>query len=496
MADQEEKIDDTTANDGDEDRIGVKKLVHRPHYHFQPKSGWMNDPNGLLHWKGEYHLFYQHNPNGGYWDNISWGHARTRDLVHWIHEPIAMVPTPGSYDEDGCYSGCAVDNCGVPTFIYTGVRGDNQLPCLATGSDDLVTWTKYPGNPVISSPPKELDTVMFRDHSVWNEAGVWYQVIGSGIRDVGGVALLYRSRDLIKWDFMHPLCVGDKDSTEPMWTGTMWECPNFFALDGTYVLLVSVHDFSGPQYAAYMTGDYIDHRFAPSVEARLDAAPFFYAPQTLVDASGRRIMWGWLKDGRSTEAQVESGWSGVISLPRLLSTLPDGRLGQQPARELEILRAAHHTFSDIPLATTDSDRRDILSEVRGDSLELKAALAHGSATSCGLRLRYSPHGDEETLVVYDAQANKVGIDTRHSSLDSSTQRDVWWMESGSSAGEPIELHVFVDACTVEVFVNNSACAAVVYPTNEDSVGVGYFARGGEARIISLDVWELESITQS
>ena len=105
----------------------------------------MNDPNGLIYWKGHYHLFYQYVPNDPPWETKHWGHAVSTDLVHWLDLPVALAPTPGGPDQDGCFSGCAVNHDGVPTLIYTGVRGEHQLPCLATSPDDLITWQKYRG---------------------------------------------------------------------------------------------------------------------------------------------------------------------------------------------------------------------------------------------------------------------------------------------------------------------------------------------------------------
>ncbi|MDQ3856015.1 MAG: glycoside hydrolase family 32 protein, partial [Chloroflexota bacterium] len=156
---------------------------HRPQYHFLPPSAWLNDPNGLIQWKGRYHLFYQYNPKEPAWGVPHWGHAVSDDLVHWTDLPTALSPTPGGPDQDGCFSGCAVVHDGVPTIVYTGVRGDAQLPCIAESHDDLVTWEKYVGNPVIAAPPEGLDAVMYRDHSVWQEDGMWYQLVGSGLRD-------------------------------------------------------------------------------------------------------------------------------------------------------------------------------------------------------------------------------------------------------------------------------------------------------------------------
>src|SRR5689334_3008427 len=152
-----------------ETQIGPSRDPQRPGYHFLPPANWMNDPNGLIHWRGVYHLFYQYNPNGPFWGTIHWGHAVSTDLVHWEHLPIALSPTVESSDEDGCWSGCAVDDDGVPTLIYSGHRAGAQRACLATSSDGLLTWQKHPGNPVIVEPPAGLHLVEFRDHCVWRE---------------------------------------------------------------------------------------------------------------------------------------------------------------------------------------------------------------------------------------------------------------------------------------------------------------------------------------
>src|SRR3954447_4644989 len=138
---------------------------HRPRYHFLPPANWMNDPNGLIQWRGRYHLFYQHNPEAPTPGTIHWGHALSDDLVRWRDLPLALSPTPGSVDESSVFSGCAVDDNGTATVLYTGVRRDpnrprTERPCLATSTDDdLRTWRKYEGNPVIAAPPPGLDVL-------------------------------------------------------------------------------------------------------------------------------------------------------------------------------------------------------------------------------------------------------------------------------------------------------------------------------------------------
>jgi beta-fructofuranosidase len=181
-----------------------------------------------------------------------------------------------------------VDDNGVPTFIYSGNKRlseadptiREQRTCIATRPDGLRTWTKDPGNPVIPDVPPGIALVQYRDPSAWREGDTWYQVTGSGFPDVGGTVLLYRSDDLRRWEYLHPLYVGDVHRTEPFGTGIMWECPQFFALDGTHMLIISTWDH-GPKQTAYFAGDYAGLRFTPRRAGLLDLGWSFFAPQSL-----------------------------------------------------------------------------------------------------------------------------------------------------------------------------------------------------------------------
>lgn len=468
---------------------------HRPRYHFLPPANFMNDPNGLIQWQGRYHLFYQYNPEGPFPGPKHWGHAISTDLVHWSDLPIALSPTPGGPDQDGCWSGYAIAHDGAVAVVYTGVRGSAQLPCVATSYDpDLVTWAKHAGNPVIAAPPPDLDTLIFRDHTVWKEDGTWYQLVGSGIAEVGGTALLYRSTDLIDWEFLHPICVGDKNRTDPIWTGLCWECPSFFALGNQHVLIVSVTDDQVGYYAAYLAGDYAGLRFTPQIEGIVDFGPSFYAPQVFVDDSGRRVMFGWLREGRSERAQRAAGWSGVMSLPRVLSLLPDGGLGMVPAPETQSLRRNHQRFDVTTISPETSSLPD---SVCGDSLELLAVFELGDAAECGVNVRCSPDGEEATVISYDSASQTLTLDARKSTLDEDATGIVSSARVPLSGNEPVQLHIFLDRSVIEVFANGRACiTARVYPSRPDSLGVHAFARGGDARLRSLDVWEMEAIWAS
>jgi len=487
------KTTEPTRHDATEAGERLALDPHRPGYHFLPPANWMNDPNGLIHWNGQYHMFYQYNPDGAFHANMHWGHAVSADLVHWDHLPVALAPTPGTPDAEGCYSGCAIDHDGVPTIIYSGHNranpGQYQLPCLATGDDALRTLTKYAGNPIIPGPPPDLDLIGFRDHCVWKEGNTWYQVIGAGIAGVGGTTLLYKSPDLLRWEYVQPICVGDVNETAPLWTGSMWECPDLFPLGGQHVLIVSVWDNRHTHYSIYFVGTYADNVFSPGAPHKLDFGASFYAPQSLRDATGRRIMFGWLREERDTQAQRDAGWSGVMSLPRVLVLRPDGVLTMRPAPELERLRGRHVYAGALDLAKAASK----LAGVRGDRLEIVAEVDLGQADQASVVLRRSPDGAEQTCVRYRRADSCLILDTTRSSLSPAAHGDVHGGPLELTPGEPLRLRIFLDGSVVEVFANDRVCVSGrIYPTRADSLGVDLVAEGA-ARLTALDIWELRSI---
>ena len=319
----------------------VSADLHRPRYHFLPPKNWMNDPNGVIQWKGCYHLFYQYNATGPLWGNMHWGHAVSSDLVHWEHLPVALTPTPDSPDSAGCFSGCTVDNNGVPTILYTGTAGQHneiQTQCLAIGDDDLVTLTKYEHNPIIATVPAEAgQTKDFRDPFVWKERDTWYMVVGSRIKDVGGAVFLYRSRNLIDWEYRQSLLTGDKT------TGAIWECPNFFPLGDCWVLIISAHTGTQTDTVHYFVGDYMNEQFTPTYHGVLDYG-CMYAPLSFVDDQNRRLLFGWLRENRSDEALEKAGWAGAQSIPRILQLDEQNRLIMLPVPELEQIRGRHYHF--------------------------------------------------------------------------------------------------------------------------------------------------------
>jgi beta-fructofuranosidase len=323
----------------------------RPAYHLLPQHNWMNDPNGPIWWKGKYHLFYQLNPHAAVWGDMHWGHATSPDMIHWHHEPVALAPTPGGADSEGCFSGSAVVYNGVPTFIYTGVQnappekatirdGNDKLretQMLATAEDDaLLRWKKLE-TPVIATPPQGMPVTGFRDPCPWKEADGWYLGIGSGERFKGGCILLYRSQDLRKWEFLHQLASGvpnGKQAANPCDSGEMWECPDFFPLGKVHYL-----HYSTENKVIWTTGDYDaqTHTYTPRRSGVLDHGAY-YAPKTFLAPDGRRILWGWIRETRPEAGFSAAGWAGCMSLPRVLTIGDQGQLEIHPAAEIAKLR--------------------------------------------------------------------------------------------------------------------------------------------------------------
>lgn len=485
---------------------------HRPRYHLMSPSSWLNDPNGPLCWKGRYHMFYQYSPIISNQGPKSWGHAVSSDLVHWKNLGIAVAPTPGGPDKNGCWTGSAVIVDGVPTLVYTGAswsaeseraerqKGlipERQMVAVAADPNDvnLTKWIKIPENPVLGAPPAGLKAVGWRDPSVWKEGDTWYMVIGSG--EVGrGMALLYASKDVRNWTYLHPLAVAkpDPEAQDPSRPfASMWECPDFFVLDGQPVLLVA----RGNQY---LTGKYSDHVFQQEFGGQIDFGSAAYAQKTMQDDKGRRIWWAWIHEKRSANAQIAAGWAGVMSLPKLLTLQRDGSLGVEPVPELEILRKGH---KKIPGHDIEPNGPLLLKQVSGDCLEIVAEIDLGDSRQVGLRIRSTADGSEQTLIGYDLGSQTVFSDTTLSSNDPETAAGPSpFVTRGIQRGplkidktELLRLRIYIDASVIETFANGRASITDrTYPASPESLGIGLFSKGGTAHLKQMTLWELAPIS--
>ena len=345
------------AGDALESRLASDPM--RPQFHLLPAKNWMNDPNGPIYFNGNYHMFFQYNPLAATWGDMSWNHAISKDMLHWSHLAIALTPTPGSADAYGCFSGSAIQVGKRVYAIYTGTKestpelatirdGQNKIQesqCLAWSDDPhLVTWTKEP-QPIVPMPPEGMKITGFRDPSAWKQGDWFYMTVGSGVAQVGGCVLLYRSKDLKSWEYLHELTSGVWSGTRtsnPCDDGEMWECPEFFALDGGHVLIYSTE---GKVFWQSGVLDEATMKFQASKTGELDLGAF-YAPKTQLDAQGRRILWGWIPERRSEAAMREAGWSGMMSLPRELHLDPDGTLRIQVLPQTAGLRAGSLPYQE------------------------------------------------------------------------------------------------------------------------------------------------------
>ncbi|MEO5951514.1 MAG: glycoside hydrolase family 32 protein, partial [Chloroflexia bacterium] len=339
----------------------------------------------------------------------------------------------------------------------------------------------------------------FRDHCIWKEGDTWYQIIGSGITGKGGTALLYRSSNLLNWDYLHPLFLADTTAFPQLATAYMYECPDFFPLAAPdsnmmrYILNLSVMDDTPIHYSAYLAGTYSqdDHIFSAEQFHRLDYGPSFYAPQTFRDESGRRIMFGWLREARSEDAQRAAGWSGMMSIPRVLTLRHDGMMSQQPAPELEMLRGRH--MSHIQARGTSITPDDSI-EWHNDAVEIIAEFDLMDAAEAGISVRCSADEREQTRIFYDRVGQQLVVDTTLSSLDPTLYSGSYSGPLTLAQGEKLHLHIFVDHSIVEVFANDRTCiTGRIYPTLPDTMGINIIVNGGRTNLLSLDVWELNSI---
>jgi beta-fructofuranosidase len=444
----------------------------------------MNDPNGPIFWKGRYHLFYQLNPDGADWGNMHWGHAVSPDMIRWRHEPIALTPTPDGPDSEGCFSGSAVVQNGVPTFIYTGVQnappdlvtlrdGNDKLretQMLATAEDDsLLHWKKDP-QPVIATPPAGIAVTGFRDPCPWREADGWYLGIGSGERGKGGCVLLYRSQDLRHWEYLHKLAEGKpngKKAANPCDSGEMWECPDFFPLGKQHCLLYSTEG-----KVIWTTGDYDPHAhtYTPVRSGVLDHGAY-YAPKSFVAPDGRRILWGWIQETRPQAEYVSEGWAGCMSFPRVLTIGAQGQLVMQPAHEMEQLRGP------VERATISAHApfRRKLDELR---CELHLRLGLLSDTVATLRLISAGHPAWEMTLDVPAKQVRCGAIT--------------FPFPGLPWPHP-DLHMFLDGSVIESFIGGrEALTSRVYglEPNRAELEVSITGRATTA----LEFWPLKAIS--
>jgi len=473
----------------------------RPQYHLLPGHNWMNDPNGPIYFGGRYHMFHQYNPRGGTWGNMHWAHATSPDMLHWHHEPIALAPTPAGPDSDGVFSGSAIVDQQKVAVIYTGVAppsgpGDATLrdgvhtwretQCLAVAKDnDLRIWKKVP-EPVIAAPPPGLAVTGFRDPALWREGDKWMLILGSGVRGTGGMILLYNSTDLRHWTYLHPLVEGSRaasQSTNPVDTGEMWECPDFFPLGNKHVLLISTMG-----KVRWKVGTYANQRFTPEKEGIVDWGSY-YAAKTMLDADGRRILWGWIPETRPDAELIAAGWAGVMSLPRVLSLTAQNELSTAVAPVIENLR--------ISPASTCSD---VGKKSHPDEVVMRSACrqlfdeARIKDLAAEIKLQIRPKNGDFKLRLSSEAGEFVSIVCSKNSATRELHVNSASAPLPGLPGDPISLRMFLDGSVLEVFANETvALTARVYRIPSGPLRLQLER---DAELLSFEAWQMKPISKN
>ncbi|MGP7818005.1 glycoside hydrolase family 32 protein [Niallia sp. 01092] len=469
----------------------MKKMnnQYRLGYHIMAPANWINDPNGLVQFNGEYHVFYQHHPYDENWGPMHWGHVKSKDLVHWEHLPIALAPGD-TCDKDGCFSGSAVDNDGELTLIYTGhhyvdkekdVFFQNQNIAV---SKDGVTFEKVGENPVIAEPPED-SSHHFRDPKVWKHNGEWYMILGNATKEEVGRVILYKSPDLRKWEYIGVLAQSDGT------LGYMWECPDFFELDGKYVLLFSPQGMEAEENRyqnLFQTGsligdyNYETNEFVYGEFTELDHGHDFYAVQTLLDDKGRRIAIGWMDMWESDMPTKKDGWAGALTLPRVLTLSKEGILLMNPVEELVQLRETAY-----PVLQNKSVVDSCFYEAKEVLLEVKAVFDLKSTEAEAIEVNLIGSGSEVLTIQYHKTTQKLTLDCSNYGKEKDGVRS-----TKLASSEELSLRIFIDRSSIEIFVNDGEATMTsrIYP-KEERTGIEIVSENGVVNVKELAAWKLK-----
>ena len=472
----------------------------RPRFHLTPPAGWMNDPNGAIYLGGRLHVFYQHNPDATHWDRIHWGHAVTDDLVSWEDWPIAISPETGGPDAYGCWSGCAVDDGGVATIVYTGVVHDGTIRrasiCVARSEDGLRTWTKDPANPVVGGAPPGIAADGFRDPFVWRDERGWVMLVGAGTDEGAGAVLVYRSPDLQNWTYGGPfLTAADLPPTVDA-GGPCWECPQLLTFGEAAVLVLSITDpapDARPSHVIGIGGRLAGDRFVAEHLFRLDGGPDFYAPAAIRTPDGRSLLIGWVPEDPPDAAPAGPAdgrsWAGALSFPRRIWLDDGGDIRVEPAAEVAALRGSKVHEEATILRPGDPPWPDVSV---GHRFELVVSLDPAGASAIGIDLLNGEASAPEARIVYYPDDRRLAIGRRGTVIvgGPDTHNEMVLPADGR---DTLDLRLLVDGSIMELFANGRVSATFRLPAvgAESIRHLSITTADGPCRVARLELWTLD-----
>lgn len=421
-----------------EDNLGNVNPQYRPSAHFTAPVGWINDPNGFVFFKGEYHLFYQYYPYDAVWGPMHWGHAKSKDLINWEHLPVALAPDQ-PYDANGCFSGSAIVKDDTLWLMYTGnivnEKGESRQVQNMAFSKDGIHFEKIAQNPVLDETdlPCDINPADFRDPKIIEKDGEYYAVIAARHQDNVGCILLTHSENLVEWEFSSIFLKGTANQ------GEMWECPDYFNLDGIDTILLSPMRFPKEDLSHHNINttvvirgevDWRAKRFNAVSFEELDHGHDFYAPQSLEDNQGRRIMIGWLNTWGRPNITKELGhnWAFSMSIPRELHWQAD-KLIQVPVTEFSVNNKL-----------TTALNVNILGLLTSDFI-----------------IHYGSESDY-IIIRYNRDENAVYLDRQHLNIQLIGEESIPVIERGLRIKEPelFSFKMIVDTNSIEVFINGGS----------------------------------------
>jgi beta-fructofuranosidase len=438
-----------------------------PQFHPRPAKGWINDPNGVSHINGRYHVFFQYNPDSARHAKIAWGHVSSADLVRWQEHPVALRPQDGGPDEYGCWTGVVTDDGGVPTAAYSGVRGDggHSQVVISRGSADLLSWAQ--DGHIAASMPDDAQVTAVRDPFIFRFNGKRYAMQGAGLASGHAALLLYTVEDLADWKYQGIWLTSENPVASRYTPAEIWECPQLVQVPSD-----SAGDDWVMMFSLWLSGDTHEHAngvghligslvedpstrlpvFSPRTGGKSDLGRDFYAPQIVqLEEAGaaepKALLWGWANEGfgregrrgRSQEEIDAAGWAGVLTFPRELSVAGDS-LVVTPVPEVEGYRGVQ---------TAAQATGTVVLPPYAEALVTAGPGAPETGATTGSGDVAAPAGDAVVELSLVAGAG------------SAAARQVVF--SGRLApGE--ELRVFVDASLVEVYRSGSVATTLrAYP---------------------------------